>query len=99
MKSLTLLLIPLLLLSSCTIDWSDEKDKKITELEKQIQDDTFSKKQECLKYEVIVKEKYNDDENYYFSNIFYSNKYDSCLYRISRKNPGPYTHIIIDYLS
>ena len=31
MKSITLLLIPLLLLSSCTIDWNDEKDKKITE--------------------------------------------------------------------
>jgi hypothetical protein len=33
MKSLTLLLIPLILFSSCTIDWNDEKDKKIAELE------------------------------------------------------------------
>lgn len=32
MRSLTLLLIPLILLSSCTIDWNDEKDKKIVEL-------------------------------------------------------------------
>ncbi len=31
MKNLTLLLIPLLFLSSCTIDWNDEKDKKIVE--------------------------------------------------------------------
>ena len=38
MKSLTLLLIPLLFLSSCTIDWNDEKDKKITELEYKIQE-------------------------------------------------------------
>ena len=36
MYKLTLLLIPLLLLSSCTIDWKDEKDKKIAELEKQV---------------------------------------------------------------
>ena len=36
MKSLTLLLIPIIFLSSCTIDWSDEKDVKITELEKQV---------------------------------------------------------------
>ena len=37
MYKLALLLIPLLLLSSCTIDWNDEKDKKITELEYQLQ--------------------------------------------------------------
>jgi hypothetical protein len=36
MHKLTLLLIPLIFLSSCTIDWSDEKDKKIAELEKQV---------------------------------------------------------------
>lgn len=35
MYKLTLLLITLLLLSSCTIDWNDEKDAKIAELEKQ----------------------------------------------------------------
>ena len=37
MYKLTLLLIPMILLSSCTIDWNDEKDKKIAELETQIQ--------------------------------------------------------------
>jgi hypothetical protein len=59
MKSLTLLLIPLILLSSCTIDWNDEKDKKIAELEKQNtelktknDDGLFKKKVECQeKYE------------------------------------------------
>jgi uncharacterized membrane protein (DUF106 family) len=52
---LTLFLIPLLLLSSCTIDWNDEKDKKITELQKQVQelkeknnDELFKKNKECL---------------------------------------------------
>ena len=34
---LTLFLIPLILLSSCTIDWNDEKDKKIIELEQKVQ--------------------------------------------------------------
>jgi peptidoglycan hydrolase CwlO-like protein len=35
---LTLFLIPLILLSSCTIDWNDEKDKQIVELENQVQE-------------------------------------------------------------
>jgi uncharacterized membrane protein (DUF106 family) len=54
---LTLLLIPLIWLSSCTIDWNDEKDKKITELEKQVielkeknDDELFKKQQECQSY-------------------------------------------------
>lgn len=85
MKHLIFLLIPLLFLSSCSIDWNDEKDKRIGELEKQILNDIFKKKQECLKYKENLQEKYSNDLNYYFSNIFYSSKYDSCLYRISRK--------------
>lgn len=44
---LTLLLIPLLFfMTSCTIDWNDEKDKKIAELEKQ--NSNFEKNMECL---------------------------------------------------
>jgi hypothetical protein len=38
MKSLTLVLIPLIFLSSCTIDWNDEKDRKIAELAGQLND-------------------------------------------------------------
>gem|GEM_PF-5380528 len=38
MKLLPLLLIPIILLSSCSIDWNDEKD------------DYFTKNQECYKY-------------------------------------------------
>ena len=56
MRSLTLLLIPLLFLSSCSIDWNDEKDKKIVELEKQVtelkeknDDEIFKKNIECSK--------------------------------------------------
>ncbi len=58
---LILLLIPLLLLSSCTIDWNDEKDKKIMELNQKIEeqkeeiktikdDKMFKKNKECLSY-------------------------------------------------
>lgn len=57
MKKLALLLIPLLLLSSCTIDWNGEKDTKIAELKKQIQelkeknnDALFQKNKECQTY-------------------------------------------------
>jgi hypothetical protein len=42
---LTLLLIPLILISSCTIDWNDEKDTKIAELEKQVQELKISNEQ------------------------------------------------------
>jgi hypothetical protein len=68
---LTLLLIPLLFLSSCTIDWNDEKDKKITELEKQVvaqkeevktikSDEGFKKKQECANYKEEMLEDINN---------------------------------------
>ncbi len=50
MKSLTLLLVPLILLSSCTIDWKDEKDAKITELTMKIVE---SKKQDTPVKEVL----------------------------------------------
>jgi hypothetical protein len=38
MKNLILLIIPLLLLSSCSINWNDEKDNKIIESKQQIQE-------------------------------------------------------------
>lgn len=36
MTKYILLLIPLIFISSCTIDWNDEKDEKMAELEKQV---------------------------------------------------------------
>ncbi len=38
MKKLILILIPIIWLSSCTIDWNDEQAKKITALEQEISD-------------------------------------------------------------
>ena len=86
MRSLTLLLIPILFLSSCSIDWNDEKDARIAELEKQIQDDTFKKKQECAKnsdtYKKLVDEKNTilNDFEYSFIETFYSREKNDCLW-------------------
>jgi hypothetical protein len=81
MKSLTLLLIPLLLLSSCAIDWNDEKDKKIAELEKQIQDDSFKKKQECSKYIPILENKIKEKEkNLNVDGVFYNETINEVFY-------------------
>lgn len=50
MKSLTLLLIPLLLFMTwCTIDWNDGKDKKIVESKKEIQEFQKNKEQNISK--------------------------------------------------
>ncbi len=85
-----LLLIPILILSGCTIDWRDEKDKKIEELEKQIQNDTFKKKQECIKFEPEMRkqlesyERYSDREDWttlYLSEVFYSPSRETCLFK------------------
>ena len=75
MKYFTLLLIPLIFLSSCTIDWNDEKDKK---------NDTFLKKIECGKYknEIETKiDKKNADFGFstIFDELFYSKKLNTCL--------------------
>ena len=72
--NLSLLLIPLLFfMTSCTIDWNDEKDKKIAELEKQVmeqkeeikkwkEDDLFNKKQKCLSYKNEIEKDLKDKE-------------------------------------
>ena len=90
MHKLTLLLIPLILLSSCTIDWNDEKDTKIAELEKQVQDDIFEKKQECAKYIPLIEKKIkakeddlNIENDYYhetINEVFYSSVKKTCIW-------------------
>lgn len=51
-KLLPFILLAPLLLSACSIDWNDEKDIKIAELEKQVQDDLFEKKKDCGSMEI-----------------------------------------------
>ena len=90
-KYIPLFLITSLLLSACGIDWNDEKDTKIAELEKQVQDDTFQKKQECQKYkndiEKWINEKIQENKKssayiYYnktLGEIFYSKNKKTCI--------------------
>lgn len=73
MKSITLLLIPLLFLSSCTIDWND----------------SFEKKQKCASYISSIenriqkdKKELNTNGEYYnetLDEIFYSQERKSCI--------------------
>ena len=56
MKLTAIFLISVIFLSSCTIDWNDEKSSKITNLEativklqKEKNDDLFAKKESCLR--------------------------------------------------
>jgi hypothetical protein len=84
-----ILIIISLLLSACSIDWNDSKDKKITELEKQIidlkeknNDYLFQKKQECQKYasEMLNLAKEYRSEIYELEEIFYSPLEKSCFF-------------------
>ncbi len=71
MYRFTLLLIPMILLSSCTIDWNDEKDAKIVELNQKIEDqkeeikktkddELFKKNKECANYKTSMFEDINN---------------------------------------
>jgi len=83
-KIFALLIFVCLILSSCSIDWNDEKDNKIAELEKQLKDDAFIKNQECAK---LRKEVLSTLSTEYIEGMvkitdsFYSKKTNSCLYR------------------
>ena len=87
MYKLTLLLIPLLFLSSCSIDWNDEKDKNIVELEKQVtvlkeknDDELFKKKRDCQKQ---YNDRYWTANRFAYENlktdIFYSQYLNTCI--------------------
>ena len=64
MKPFTLLLVPLLFLSSCSIDWNDEKDKEITKLKEKILESNISNQEKCSE---VAGKKFiqwkNDSEN------------------------------------
>lgn len=100
-----LILCVLLLLSSCSIDWNWEKDKKIAELEKQIKNDTFKKKQECAKYKDDIMKNIQNWISWIWveklDEIFYSQSMQSCLYVIHRfyNNSSLEDYDIFDVLS
>lgn len=85
-KIISLLLLSLLILSSCSIDWNNEKEQKIVELEKQISDMSFERNKECLNLipnlEKRVIER-NEDSNintYELIEVFYSKEKKDCLW-------------------
>jgi hypothetical protein len=93
MKKIFILWIILsILLSSCSIDWNDEKDKKIAELEKQIQNDLFKKKQECAKHKDKIENNIKTEvtswivKMKYLSEIFYSNNKNTCYALLEEKD-------------
>ncbi len=74
----------LLLLTSCSIDWNWEKDKKIAELEKQVlemkkekESDLYEKKKDCMNNEnkaLGFLQKWDE-----IHSIFYSKILNSCI--------------------
>lgn len=94
-KYIPILIITSLLLSGCSIDWNDSKDKRIAELEKQTKAISFEKQKECLWYEQNIKDAianrlkgriYQDNERYTHQeelfDIFYSPIKNTCLYSV-----------------
>lgn len=89
---LALGLLSSLLLTSCSVDWNDAKEKKIGELEKQVvemkkekEDDLFKKKQECLNLFNSIDSRiksYNKESDYKISleEVFYSPRLQQCIY-------------------
>lgn len=90
MKKIFAILICLVLFSSCSIDWNWEKDKKIAELEKKLEDKFFDKKKECLSYKEEILKQLNETASIYqnrnythtesLKEIFYSPTLNSCVY-------------------
>lgn len=111
-KIIVLLIMLTFVLSSCSIDWNDEKDKKITELRnenlllnKKIDDDLFQKNVECNKLDAEINAY---AINFYWEkvqikNIFYSPKRQSCLFSVYSVrdfwNSNIYILDIVDILS
>ncbi len=76
MKNLIFLIIPLIFLSSCSIDWNDEKWKN----------DTFYKKLECSKIvKWDIEKQLIESHNSWLQikEIFFSPQKNSCLYSAS----------------
>lgn len=94
MKLTPILLIPLLFLSSCTIDWNDEKDKKITELNTKIEewkeeikkvkdDELFKKNKECFNLKDNIEKSAKTADNFIrVQTIFYSPIIKSCIWEL-----------------
>ena len=86
-KLLLIILISNYLLSSCSVDWNDGKDKRIAELEKTIQDDTFQKNKECIEYYEKNRESlYWENSHISTVSLWFSKELSSCFYAYSVRN-------------
>lgn len=83
-KSLAIGMIVLFGLTSCSVNWNNEKDTKISELEKRVQDDLFKKRQECAKYKDEIESDIKNRWDEEFVELFYSPVRHSCLYIANR---------------
>lgn len=114
MKKIIVLIfsIFLIVLSGCdfNLSQSNDKDKKIAELQKQVEelkkdkeDDLFKKKQECIKLEPEIKKQINDKYSNLSENslnkIFYSPVLNSCLYTLGISYQDHSYSSIINYFT
>lgn len=84
-KYIALGLLSSLLLTSCSVDWNDEKDKKIGELEKQVTSSTLSLQETCSKKSEEFFNNYTSKipvENWRYTN-HYNTKLDKCFILIN----------------
>lgn len=96
-KIISISLLSVLLLSSCSIDWNDEKAKKISKLENEIKNDIFKKRKECavLDKEMLEFAQEFRSTIYEVQEIFYSPKRNSCMFIWDTG----YEYYLFDYFS
>lgn len=81
-----IVLLVVLFFSSCSIDWNNEKEQKLVELEKQISDMSFERNKECLNLipnlekRIIEKNEASNINTYELIEVFYSKEKKDCLW-------------------
>ena len=114
MKYFALAIVSVFLLSSCSINLSEDKTWKTEQLERETQNDIFKKKLECSKLEPEMRKQLESEERYWRRNIksalllnkvLYSTKRRSCLYTsefntwLSNSTSTVYTLELTDFLT
>ncbi len=91
--SIAVLTLSSFFLASCSIDWGNEKDSRILELERKVSNEVFEKTKECFSYKEKMLSQLNQNTNIYsnrdykhlevLKEIFYSPIIKSCIYTTS----------------
>lgn len=102
-KIISISLLSVLLLSSCSIYWNDEKAKKISEQDTKIsklekENDLFQKRKDCLNDRTKMLEFAKDSNPWVWKidEVFYSNSFKSCFF-IARETRNIDTNITRDF--